>query len=190
MRGAIESGSVPVSVTMLPVHFVYLSLAIVLLRSGRPKKPQRPNADSARRWSASLMGKLSRHVGKTIFGSIAVALLVLVGLDSVGAIIDQTADISRNYHFVDVLIYVGTLMPSRIYEYMPFASLIGCLIGLGLLATNSEVIVMRAAGVSPLRIVGFVLQAGDAVYYAVDGYRRVFFALSGSAGRGPPRLSS
>ena len=25
MRGAIESGSVPVSVTMLPVHFVYLS---------------------------------------------------------------------------------------------------------------------------------------------------------------------
>jgi lipopolysaccharide export system permease protein len=40
MRGAIESGSVPVSVTMLPVHFIYLSLAIVLLRSGRPKKPR------------------------------------------------------------------------------------------------------------------------------------------------------
>jgi len=40
MRGAIESGAVPVSVTMLPVHFVYLSLAIVLLRSGRPKKPR------------------------------------------------------------------------------------------------------------------------------------------------------
>jgi lipopolysaccharide export system permease protein len=104
------------------------------------------------------MRRLSRHVGSTIFAAIAVALLVLVGLDSVGAIIDQTADISRNYHFSDVLIYVGTLVPSRIYEYMPFASLIGCLIGLGLLATNSEVIVMRAAGVSPLRIVGFVLQ--------------------------------
>ena len=43
------------------------------------------------------MRQLSRHVGKTILGSIA-ALLVLVGLDSVGAIIDQTADISRNYH--------------------------------------------------------------------------------------------
>ena len=102
------------------------------------------------------MRQLSRHIGRTIFASIAVALLVLVGLDSVGAIIDQTAKISRNYHFSDVLIYVGTLLPSRIYEYMPFASLIGCLIGLGLLATNSELIVMRAAGVSPLRIVGFV----------------------------------
>jgi lipopolysaccharide export system permease protein len=40
MRGAIESGSIPVSVTMLPVHLVYLGLAIVLLRSGRPKKPR------------------------------------------------------------------------------------------------------------------------------------------------------
>lgn len=102
------------------------------------------------------MRQLSRHVGRTVFAAIAIALLVLVGLDSVGAIIDQTAKISRNYHFADVLIYVGTLLPSRIYEYMPFASLIGCLIGLGLLATNSELIVMRAAGISPLRIVGFV----------------------------------
>ena len=40
MRGAIESGSIPVSVTMLPVHLVYLGLAIALLRSGRPKKPR------------------------------------------------------------------------------------------------------------------------------------------------------
>ena len=40
MRGAIESGAVPVSVTLLPVHFAYLSLAVVLLRSGRPKKPK------------------------------------------------------------------------------------------------------------------------------------------------------
>ena len=49
MRGAIESGSVPVSVTMLPVHFAYLSLALVLLRSGRPKKPKRqtPNGLAA-----------------------------------------------------------------------------------------------------------------------------------------------
>ena len=104
------------------------------------------------------MRRLSWHVGVTVFGAIAVALVVLVGLDAVGAIIDESGDIRLNYLFVDVLIYVGTLLPSRIYEYIPFASLIGCLIGLGLLAGNSEVIVMRAAGVSPLRIVGFVLK--------------------------------
>ena len=105
-----------------------------------------------------MMRRLSLHVGTTVFASIAVTLMVLVGLDSVGAIIDQSGDITRNYFFTDALIYVVTLVPSRIYEYIPFASLIGCLVGLGLLAGNSEVIVMRAAGVSPLRIVGFVLK--------------------------------
>lgn len=105
-----------------------------------------------------MMRRLSWHVGTTVFASIAVTLMVLVGLDSVGAIIDQSADITRNYFFTDALIYVITLVPSRIYEYIPFASLIGCLVGLGLLAGNSEVIVMRAAGVSPLRVVGFVLK--------------------------------
>ena len=105
-----------------------------------------------------MMSRLSWHVGTTVFAAIAVALIVLVGLDAVGAIIDQSGDVARNYLFTDVLIYVCTLLPSRIYEYIPFASLIGCLIGLGLLAGNSDVIVMRAAGVSPLRIVGFVLK--------------------------------
>jgi lipopolysaccharide export system permease protein len=104
------------------------------------------------------MRRLSNHVGSTVFASICVALLVLVGLDGVGGIIEQTDDIARNYRFADVLVYVGTLLPSRIYEYIPFACLIGCLIGLGMLEGQSEVVVMRASGVSPLRVVGFVVK--------------------------------
>lgn len=105
-----------------------------------------------------MMRRLSWHVGTTVFSAIAVTLIALVGLNSVGAIIDESNDVMRNYYFSDALVYVVTLLPSIIYEYIPFASLIGCLVGLGLLAGNSEVIVMRAAGVSPLRIVGFVLK--------------------------------
>lgn len=49
MRGGIESGAVPVSVTMLPVHGVYLILAIVLLRAGNStkssKKPGKQKPD-------------------------------------------------------------------------------------------------------------------------------------------------
>ena len=104
------------------------------------------------------MLRLSRHIGSTIFLSIAVALLVLVGLDVVAAIIDEAGDVRRNYHFADALIYVGTKLPSTIYEYIPFSSLIGCLFGLGMLASSSEVVVMRASGISLLRIVYFVLR--------------------------------
>lgn len=104
------------------------------------------------------MLRLSRHIGSTIFVAIGVALLVLVGLDVVAAIIDEAGDIRRNYHFADALIYVGTKLPSTIYEYIPFSSLIGCLFGLGMLASSSEVVVMRASGISLLRIVYFVLK--------------------------------
>ena len=104
------------------------------------------------------MRRLSRYVGTTVFAAITVALLLVVGVDAIAAIIDEAGDVQRNYHFSDALIYVATKLPSTIYEYIPFSSLIGCLFGLGLLATNSEVIVMRASGVSLLRIVYFVLK--------------------------------
>ena len=44
-----------------------------------------------------MMSRLSWHVGTTVFAAIAVALIVLVGLDAVGAIIDQSGDVARNY---------------------------------------------------------------------------------------------
>ena len=68
------------------------------------------------------------------FASICVALVVLVGLDAVGAIIDQSADLGRNYQFSDMLVYIVTLIPSKLYDFMPFGCLIGCLVGLGIFA--------------------------------------------------------
>ena len=38
------------------------------------------------------------------------------------------------------------------YEIVPYAALIGCLVGLGMLANNSELVVMRAAGISTWNI--------------------------------------
>ena len=102
--------------------------------------------------------RLSNYIGINVLSAIAVALTAVVGLDVVAGIIDQMGDIRRNYQFTDVLIYTATKLPSTIYEYIPLASLIGCLVGLGMLATNSEVVVMRAAGVSLMRIVYLVFK--------------------------------
>ena len=102
--------------------------------------------------------RLSNYIGINVLSAITVALTAIVCLDLVASIIDQMGDIRRNYQFVDVLIYTVTKIPSTIYEYIPLASLIGCLVGLGMLATNSEVVVMRAAGVSLMRIVYLVFK--------------------------------
>jgi len=104
------------------------------------------------------VNRLSLYVSRTVFFAILAVLSVVVAFDVMAAIIDGVTDLKGDYRFPDVLAYVFTTLPGRIYENIPFAVLIGCLVGLGLLASNSELVVMRAAGVSLLRIVVFVLQ--------------------------------
>lgn len=104
------------------------------------------------------MHHLSRYVTASVLGAIALVLLVIVALDAIGAVVDGVGDISHNYTFNQVMIYVAMTLPGRIYENIPMASLVGCLIGLGVLANNSELVVMRAAGVSVLRIVWLVVR--------------------------------
>lgn len=104
------------------------------------------------------MKTLSSYVSKTVFFAIAGVLAVVVAFDVMAAIIDGVGDLSGDYAFLDVLVYVATTLPGRIYQNIPFSALIGCLVGLGLLASNTELVVMRAAGVSLLRIVAFLLR--------------------------------
>ena len=73
------------------------------------------------------MMRLSRYIFYTVFSAIFMVLCVIVGLDSAAAIIDETGSIQGNYYFGDVLIFVITKLPSTVYEYIPFSSLIGCL---------------------------------------------------------------
>ena len=54
--------------------------------------------------------------------------------------------------------FVLFTMPTSIYELLPFAALGGALIGLGILASNNELVVMQSAGIRVSRIVIAVLK--------------------------------
>jgi lipopolysaccharide export system permease protein len=104
------------------------------------------------------MSRISSYISVSVIGAVGLALLIIVALDCVGSMIDGAGDVTKEYNFFQVLIYVALTTPGRIYEFLPTAALIGCLVGLGSLANNSELIVIRAAGVSVLRIVWIVLR--------------------------------
>lgn len=114
------------------------------------------------------MRKLDRYVGWTVFAAIILVLIVIVGLDAVSEFIDESDDISETYTFWQVSLYVLLTLPGRFYEFMPFAALIGCLLGLGQLATSSELVVMRAAGVSIGRLTWLAMK--PALLLAVFGF--------------------
>lgn len=101
---------------------------------------------------------LDRYLRNTILSSFLLVLMVIAGLDSLSAFLDELENLANNYQAKQAFFFVLWTIPRRLIEFVPVAALIGCLVGLGLLANNSELIVMRAAGVSVRRIVWAVLQ--------------------------------
>ena len=98
------------------------------------------------------MKKLDRHVGMTVLTAMLVVMIIVVFLDTLFGFMAQLDAIRANYQLPEVMRYMLLTTPKRIYEVIPVAALIGCLSGLGSLANHSELVVMRAAGVSLMRI--------------------------------------
>ena len=104
------------------------------------------------------MTKLDRYVSRTVLMATFVVIMVIVGLDAVFTLVDELDQLKGGYGLVEALEFMGLRLPRRAYEYMPMACLIGCLAGLGGMAANSELTVMRAAGLSVTRIIWSVIK--------------------------------
>jgi lipopolysaccharide export system permease protein len=114
------------------------------------------------------MRRLDRYIARRIWFTVLLVLLVVVGIDALTAFIDEAEDRSSTYDFALISRYVMLSLPGRCYEYLPFAALIGSLIGLGQLASTSELVVMRAAGVSNARLAAVTLT--NALVIALLGF--------------------
>ncbi len=104
------------------------------------------------------MVRLDRYIGSQVLLAIITVLGIIVGLALLFAFIDELGDVEGDYGLLEAAGYVLLTAPRRVYEMLPMAALIGCLIGLGGLASSSELTVMRAAGVSIGRIVWAVMK--------------------------------
>lgn len=80
-------------------------------------------------------------------------MAVVLCLDVVFAMVAEMEDLKRGYGFSEAIMFIVSTLPRRIYDYLPLGAFMGCLIGMGLLSRNSELVVVRAAGVSLARIV-------------------------------------
>lgn len=104
---------------------------------------------------------LDRYIGRSIVFGTVLALLVLLTLLSFLTLMDELQDVGKGRYGVgDAFQFMLLVVPRYAYEVFPMSALLGTLIGLGGLASNSELIAMRAAGVSYSRIVMSVLKIG------------------------------
>ncbi|AHE97536.1 LPS export ABC transporter permease LptG [Thioalkalivibrio paradoxus] len=113
---------------------------------------------------------LGRYVIAQVLIGTLFALLLLVTLDGVFALIGELGDVGRGqYGLWEAVVYVLLTLPRRVYELVPTAALLGSLLWLGNLASNSELTAMRAAGVTRVRLVSWVMQGGLVVVVGMVG---------------------
>lgn len=104
------------------------------------------------------MRKITAYISRTVFVAIAMTLLVFISLDFIFGLIAQLENVTETYTALEAFYYMSLTVPRRLYDLIPYACLIGCLAGLGLLASSSELVVVRAAGVSVRRIAWMALR--------------------------------
>lgn len=97
---------------------------------------------------------------RTIFASTAMVLVVLLALAGLFEFIAELDDTKGNYGTAQAILYTVLRLPNLAFEMLPVAALIGSLLGLGALASNSEIIVMRSAGLSVAELSGMTALSG------------------------------
>ncbi len=103
---------------------------------------------------------LDRYIGQVVTQSVLGVVLVLVVLLAMVGFADEIGKIGQaNYTIGIAAMYTLLYLPMQIYQLFPLSVLLGTMMGLGMLASHGELVVVRASGVSIIRIIGSVMKA-------------------------------
>jgi len=104
------------------------------------------------------MRRLNRYIGFSVLMASFGTLAVLVGLNVVSDMIDEFGQLEGDYDLPAALQYIALGIPASVYEFLAYATFLGCVIGLSIHANANELVILRAAGVNMRRIVWAVMR--------------------------------
>lgn len=110
---------------------------------------------------------LDRHIGFHVVQASLLTLIALLAVFSLVEFLDDLSDVGKGSYTTGAAVeYMLLTTPNRAFILFPVAAVIGSLIGLGSLAAHRELVVIRATGVSSLRIAGAALKAATVLVVA------------------------
>jgi lipopolysaccharide export system permease protein len=113
---------------------------------------------------------LGRYILKTVLGYTALTLLVLLALGALFIFISEQDDIGTGtYTASQAMMFVLLNLPTFAGQLLPVAALIGALLGLGNLARGSELVVMRASGITTFQFCSWLAVAGVVLAFLMVG---------------------
>lgn len=99
-----------------------------------------------------IFGKIEAYLTRSVIWAVFAAMLLLTALLGFSELLSQLGRLSDTYPMSKALLFAVLKMPAYAYDVFPMALLIGVLAGMGQLATQSELTIIRASGWSPSRI--------------------------------------
>jgi lipopolysaccharide export system permease protein len=97
---------------------------------------------------------IARYLGSHVFRGALLVLLTLVSLSLFFMLIRELDDVGTgNYDMKTMLQFLLLKLPYYVVDFMPLAILIGCILSLGNLAGNSEIIALQASGLSVEKLI-------------------------------------
>ena len=103
---------------------------------------------------------LFRYLAKEIFLATMLLLLALLALFALFDLINELDSLNKGNMLFTVLLYVTLKQPSHVVVIFPVAALMGTLFAVTRLSMQSELTVMRAAGLSLTKLAGFATVIG------------------------------
>jgi lipopolysaccharide export system permease protein len=104
---------------------------------------------------------LGRYLRREVIAAVAFVLTGFLALFAFFDFINELEDVGRGgYRVQHALLFVALGLPSRIYELMPIAALIGTIYALAQFAAHSEFTAMRAAGLGRRRALAVIAGIG------------------------------
>ena len=104
------------------------------------------------------MTLLDRYIASTLLSAVALVMMALLMLGMLFVFIGEQGNVGiGHYGMLDALQYAAMTLPQFALESFPAGALIGALLGIGMLARSHELTVMRASGMSKLRLGAAVL---------------------------------
>lgn len=111
---------------------------------------------------------LDRYIARTLVTHTFIVVCVLLALFTFFGLIDELDDVGKgSYGLAQAGQFVLLSIPRLLTQLFPIAVLIGAIGGLGVLARNNELTVIRAAGVPVKRIAWAVMKVGLAMVVVV-----------------------
>ncbi|OFW02950.1 MAG: LPS export ABC transporter permease LptF [Acidobacteria bacterium RIFCSPLOWO2_02_FULL_68_18] len=116
-----------------------------------------------------MLGILDRYVATTYVRIAALSVLAMAGIFYIAAFLDLSDKVFRGQATWGMLgAYFWFATPQYVYYILPLSVLLAALVTVGLLTKNSELVVMKACGISLYRVavpmLGGALVAGGALF--------------------------